>query len=95
MTETTTIPIYRDRGVYAPGFIGQPLPKGSLVGAIVIDEDELSFEAYAYNVRPMLLGCASNFTVTLSLFRSRKGPPHPGIKPGGIADRARKRLYNP
>jgi hypothetical protein len=93
MTDTTTIPIYRDRGMYLPGMLGQPLPKGPLVGSIVVDEDELSFAAYAYNVRPMLLGNSGNFTAALSLFQ-RKGPPHPGVKPGGIVDRARKQLYN-
>jgi hypothetical protein len=77
MTDLVTIPIYRDRGIINPGMIGQPTPRGSLIGAIVIDEDAMIFEAYHYSCRPMLIGRAGSLRQAISIFHSKKGPPRP------------------
>lgn len=80
MAELSAIPVYRDRGIYQPGPIGLPLPRGPLVGAVLIDEDALIFEAYAYNSRPMLLGQTRSLRDAINLFQQRKGPPRPPSK---------------
>jgi hypothetical protein len=77
MAEVDCIPVFKNGRFYAPGLVGQPLPKGQLIGSVVYDPDALTFESYNYNCRPWKIGQAKSLIAAMHFFQTRRAPPRP------------------